>query len=241
MSSRNLVEQPDASSSPSALEARIGHHFSDPDLFRLAVTHRSWCAEHLGDESNERLEFLGDAVLGLVVTDVLFAQYPDRPEGQLAQTRAVVVSAATLAEVGGEMGVGPHLLLGKGELASGGRAKPSILADAVEAIIGAVYLDGGMEAARRLVLAELGPRIERASRVPGLLDHKTRLQELAARTGNMPPRYVVDESGPDHDKRFRAVVSIGEIAAVGEGSTKKEAEQRAAGAAVGELAEGGRT
>lgn len=236
-----MGEPPGASSSPSALEARIGYQFSDSGLLRLALTHRSWCAEHPDDESNERLEFLGDAVLGLIVTDVLFAQYPERPEGQLAKTRAVVVSAATLSDIGGEMSLGRHLRLGKGELVSGGREKASILADAVEAVIGAVYLDGGMESARRLVLQEFRPRIEGASRVPGLLDHKTRLQELAARIGNTPPRYVIDESGPDHDKRFRAVVSIGEIAGVGEGSTKKEAEQRAAGAAVGELAEKGRT
>lgn len=179
-------------------------------------------------------------MLGLVVTDDLFTRYPDRPEGQLAKTRAAVVSAATLVEVGTEMGVGQALRLGNGEEASGGRAKPSILADTVEAIIGAVYLDGGMESARSLVSQEFEARIAAASETPGRADHKTRLQELAARAGSAPPDYRVDESGPDHDKRFRAVVHVGEIAGVGEGSTKKEAEQRAAGAAVGVLAEEGR-
>jgi len=179
-------------------------------------------------------------VLGLVVTDVLFTLYPDRREGQLAKTRAAVVSAATLFEVGAEMGVGEALRLGKGEEASGGRTKASILADAVEALIGAVYLDGGIEPARSLVWREFEARIATASETPGRTDHKTRLQELAARTGNTPPAYRIDESGPDHEKRFRAVVHVGEFAGVGEGSTKKEAEQRAAGAAVDELAQTGR-
>ena len=179
-------------------------------------------------------------MLGLVVTDVLFTRYPDRPEGQLAKTRAAVVSAATLVEVGTEMGVGQALRLGNGEEASGGRTKPSILANAVEAIIGAVYLDGGMDPARSLVSQEFEARIATASETPGRADHKTRLQELAASAGNAPPAYRLDESGPDHDKRFRAVVHVGEVAGVGEGSTKKEAEQRAAGAAVGALAQEGR-
>jgi ribonuclease-3 len=236
-----LDERLDAPSSPSSLEVRIGHEFSDQDLIRLALTHRSWCAEHPDDGSNERLEFLGDAVLGLIVTDALFDQYPDRPEGELAKTRAAVVSAVTLAEIAGNLELGEHLRLGKGELASGGRDKASILADAVEALIGAVYLDGGMGPARRLVLQEFGQRIEVAAEVPGLLDHKTRLQELAARVGKSAPEYEIDESGPDHDKRFRARVSVGDIGGVGEGSTKKEAEQRAASAVVGELAGKGQT
>jgi ribonuclease-3 len=233
---RSWVDPLGAPSAPSALESRIGHRFSDPELFLLALTHRSWCAENPGSESNERLEFLGDAVLGLVVTDELFTRHPDRPEGQLAKTRAAVVSASTLASVGAEIGVGDELRLGKGELASGGRTKASILADAVEAIIGAVYVDGGMEQARDLVLREFGDRMERASQTPGRLDHKTRLQELAARTGNPPPEYRIEESGPDHDKQFHAVVQVGDITGMGEGSTKKEAEQSAAGSAVEELA-----
>ena len=237
MSSPSWVDPLGARSAPLPLELRLGHRFDDPELLLLALTHRSWCAEHPGDESNERLEFLGDAVLGLVATDVLYERYPGRPEGQLAQARAAVVSAATLAEVGSDLGVGAALRLGKGEDATGGRDKPSILADAVEALIGAVYLDGGMEPARALVLREFMERIEHASETPGRADHKTRLQELAARTGVEPPEYRIAESGPDHEKRFRAVVTVGDVIAEGDGTTKKEAEQGAAGAAVRTLTE----
>ena len=150
----------------------------------LALTHRSWCAENAGEASNERLEFLGDAVLGLIVTDHIFTRHPEMPEGSLAKLRAAVVSAPTLAAVAGELGVGDALRLGKGEDASGGRAKASILADAMEAVIGAVYVDGGLDAARRLVLDLLADRID--SEVagpggPGGADHKTQLQELVAR------------------------------------------------------------
>lgn len=171
-------------------------------------------------------------MLGLVVTDHLFDRFPDLPEGQMAKTRAAVVSAPTLAEVGAELGLGPRLRLGKGEDTSGGRAKPSILADAVEAVIGAVYLDGGFDPARALVLETLGERIDAAALQPGSRDFKTRLQEIAARDGLAPPAYAVDETGPDHDKTFHASVSVGdEILGRGQGSSKKEAEQRAARAA----------
>lgn len=198
----------------------------------MALSHRSWCAENDGERSNERLEFLGDAVLGLVVTDFLYAAFPDEPEGQLAKTRATVVSAATLAEIGRALDLGPHLRLGKGEAASGGSDKSSILADAVEAVIGAVYLDGGMERARALVLDQLEDRIAEAATRPGALDYKTRLQELAAAGGQRPPIYEISESGPDHLKRFVATVTIGgTVRGTGDGSSKKEAEQRAARAA----------
>jgi len=197
-----------------------------------ALTHRSWCAENPGDPSNERLEFLGDAILGLIVTDHLFDRYPDLPEGQLAKTRAAVVSASTLAEVGADLGLGEGLRLGKGEDASGGREKASILADAVEAIIGAVYLDGGMEPARRLVLGALEGHIDAAASRPGFTDYKTRLQEIAAHEGHAPPTYELTESGPDHHKRFHATVRVGgRIQGAGNGTSKKEAEQRAARAA----------
>ena len=197
-----------------------------------ALTHRSWCAEHPGDESNERLEFLGDAVLGVVVTDHLFSAFPDLPEGQLAKARAAVVSSTTLAEVGRELGVGLDLRLGKGEDASGGREKASILADAVEAVLGAMYLDGGVEPVRRLVLEQLSQRIDQAAERPGDKDYKTRLQEVAAHDGFTPPVYALTESGPDHHKRFRATVAVGgERLGVGTGTSKKEAEQKAARAA----------
>ncbi len=151
----------------------------------------------------------------------------------------VLKGPVTLADVGSDLEVGDALRLGRGEDASGGRTKASILADAVEAIIGAVYLDGGMDPARQLVLREFESRISSASEQPGLTDHKTRLQELAARRGDPPPEYRIDESGPDHQKRFHAVVTVGDVVGIGDGSTKKEAEQRAAGSAVETLAEKG--
>lgn len=204
----------------------------------LALTHRSWCAEHAGEQSNERLEFLGDAVLGLIVADHVFSAHPELAEGSLAKLRAAVVSAPTLAEVGAELALGAVLRLGKGEDASGGRAKSSILADAVEAVIGAVYLDGGLEAARAVVVALLDDRI--AAEVldgPGGADHKTQLQELAAHRFDALPVYVVSDEGPDHDKRFRAEVLLGaQVAGVGEGRSKKLAEQAAAGVAIAALA-----
>lgn len=201
-------------------------------MLQVALAHRSWCAEHEGEQSNERLEFLGDAVLGVVVTEHLYATFPDEPEGQLAKTRAAVVSAATLADVGHALDLGEHLKLGKGEAASGGREKSSILADAVEAVIGAVYLDGGIEPARTLVLDQLDDRIAEAASRPGARDYKTRLQELAAADGEGPPAYEITESGPDHLKKFEATVAIGGVVrGTGDGSSKKEAEQRAARAA----------
>ncbi len=214
------------------LEERLGYHFVEPGLLVHALTHRSWCAEHPGDESNERLEFLGDAVLGVVVTDHLFSAFPDLPEGQLAKARAAVVSSTTLAEVGRELGVGLDLRLGKGEDASGGREKASILADAVEAVLGAMYLDGGVEPVRRLVLEQLSERIDQAAERPGDKDYKTRLQEVAAHDGFTPPVYALTESGPDHHKRFHATVAVGgERLGAGTGTSKKEAEQKAARAA----------
>ncbi len=193
------------------------------------MTHRSWCAENPPALSNERQEFLGDAVLGLVVTDFIFRTYPELPEGQLAKVRASVVNSAVLAEVADELEVGGALLLGKGEGASGGSKKPSILADAMEALIGATYLDGGWEPAASLVLRLLGDRIIEAAAGPGGQDHKTRLQELASsRFGRLPTYTVVDE-GPDHAKRFVASVALdGRRWEGGEGRSKKQAEQAAA-------------
>ena len=178
--------------------------------------------------SNERLEFLGDAVLGLAVADHIFRAYRDLPEGELSKVRAAVVNSVVLAEVASELEVGPALLLGKGEDQAGGREKPSILADAMEAVIGAVYLDGGWGAAAELVLHLLGDRIEEAAAGPGGQDFKTRLQELAARFDDVP-RYEVDDEGPDHDKRFFASVYVGgRPHGSGEGRSKKQAEQAAA-------------
>jgi len=201
-----------------------------------ALAHRSWCAETEGASSNERLEFLGDAVLGLVVTDHLFRTYPDLPEGELAKVRASLVNSEALAEVAVMLDLGGSLLLGKGEAASGGREKPSILADAMEAVIGAVYLDGGWDAAVALVMQLLADRIEEAAAGPGGQDYKTRLQELAARQFEQLPRYDVTDEGPDHAKRFFATVYlVGIERGRGEGRSKKQAEQAAARAAWREL------
>lgn len=194
-----------------------------------ALSHRSWCAERGGRPSNERLEFLGDAVLGLVVADHAFATYPEVPEGVLAKLRAAVVNAVVLAEVAADLGIGPTLLLGKGEEGSGGREKPSILADATEAVIGAVYLDGGFERARRVVLDELGERIAAAVDDPGESDYKSRLQETSVHLGQGVPRYEVEGFGPDHARRYLATVYVAERRlGQGEGRSKKDAEQAAA-------------
>lgn len=223
-----------------ALTGRITHRFADPELLHRALAHRSWVAESPGEASNERLEFLGDAVLGLVVTDHIFRTYPELPEGELAKVRASVVSAAALAEVALELGLGPTLRLGKGEDASGGREKPSILADATEAVIGAVYLDGGWDAAAELILDLLGDRIADAAAGPGGQDYKTRLQELAARAYETLPTYDVVDEGPDHAKRFFAAVSVGARRFDGgEGRSKKQAEQAAARLAWEALRPGG--
>ncbi len=167
-----------------------------------------------------------------MVTDYVFARFPDLPEGQLAKTRAAVVSSGTLADIGRVLGLGRGLRLGRGEDVSGGRDKGSILADAVEAVIGAIYLDGGLDPARSLIVSLLEDRIDEAAERPGQTDYKTRLQEIAAQNGHQPPVYTLTESGPDHHKRFHAVVEVGgRPMGSGEGTSKKEAEQRAARAA----------
>jgi ribonuclease-3 len=224
-----------------ALADRLGWDVGDGELFERALAHRSWCAETPGSASNERLEFLGDAVLGLVVTDHLFRTYPALPEGELAKVRASVVNSAALAEVAASLEIGEALLLGKGEGQSGGREKPSILADAMEAVIGAVYMDRGWQAAEDLVMRLLGDRIEEAAAGPGGQDYKTRLQELCARRFDALPDYEVTDEGPDHAKRFDAVVRVaGVTRGTGHGRSKKQAEQGAARVAweqlTGELA-----
>ena len=203
----------------------------------LALTHRSWCAESGEPHSNERLEFLGDAVLGIVVTDHLFTAHPELPEGDLAKIRASVVNESALATVAGSLGLGEALRLGKGEDASGGRAKPSILADAMEAVIGAVYVDGGLDAARAVVVPLFSPLLHVAVAEPGGGDHKSELQELLARLGVPAPVYEVSDEGPDHDKRFFARVLVGDMrVGEGDGRSKKSAEQAAAHAALAHLA-----
>jgi ribonuclease-3 len=220
-----------------ALADRLGYRFNDLSILRQGVAHRSWCAEQPGEPSNERLEFLGDAVLGWVVADVVYRTYGRLAEGQLTDVRKAVVNAVALAEVAAELGLGSVLLLGKGEAAAGGRFKPSILSDALEAVFAAVYIDGGAAAAHELISRLLADRIALAAGQLGGLDHKTTLQELAARRFESAPVYHLAETGPDHDKRFFATVTIAGVAyGTGEGRSKKQAEQAAARAAVTALA-----
>jgi len=214
------------------LSARLFHDFADPSLLLLALTHRSFCAEHDNTESNERLELLGDAVVGLAVTDHLFRTLPDRDEGILAKIRSSVVSEPALAVVADEIGLGDALLLGRGEMMSGGRSKPSILADAFEAVIGALYVDAGFEIAAGVVVRLLSTYIDAATVGPGGHDYKTRLQELTAQRYELTPTYVLTSSGPDHGKRFHATVVVdNEALGSGVGTSKKRAEQAAARAA----------
>jgi len=207
-----------------------------PELYEQALTHRSDAYERGGAPHNERLEFLGDAVLGLIITDRLYRDQPDAAEGRLAKLRAATVSEPTLARVARGLGLGELIRLGRGEDASGGREKDSILADGLEAVIGAIYLDRGLRAARRVVLALFGPELAELTARPEAVDAKTALQELLARQGRELPHYAIAEEGPDHDKRFLAEAQVdGEVMGVGRGRTKKEAEQGAAGQAVARL------
>jgi ribonuclease III len=233
-----MAPRPDVgeTASDERLARRIGHRFTRPELLGQALAHRSWCSEQGGRHSNERLEFLGDAVLGLVVAEYSYRTYADLSDGMLSKVRASVVNAHVLAELAVGLGIPGHLRLGKGEDASGGRAKVSILADAMEAVIGAVYLDAGLEAARDLVLAQLAGRIEAAVGEPGESDHKSRLQEEAVRLGRGVPHYDVEGFGPDHARRYLATVYVaGQRLGTGEGRSKKDAEQVAAQAACGAL------
>ncbi|HEY4928418.1 MAG TPA: ribonuclease III [Acidimicrobiales bacterium] len=211
------------------LAGRIGHQFARAELLGQALSHRSWCSEHGGCDSNERLEYLGDAILGLVVAEHTFRTYPELSDGMLSKVRASVVNAHALATVAADLGIPDHLRLGKGEDASGGRTKVSILADTMEAVIGAVYLDAGLDTARNLVLSLLGDRIAVAVGEPGESDHKSRLQEEAVRMGRGVPRYDIEGFGPDHARRYLATVYVaGQRLGTGEGRSKKDAEQVAA-------------
>jgi ribonuclease III len=219
------------------LQHRLGRPFADEALLVQALSHRSWCAEAGGQPSNERLEYLGDAVLGLVVAEHCYRTYPDMPEGALAKVRAAVVNTAVLAEVALELDLGPVLLLGRGEDSSGGRTKASILANSVEAVIAAVYLDGGWETATAFVLRLLDHRIEEAAAGPGSEDFKTRLQEMVVRQVGALPRYDVAGTGPDHARRYTATVTVGgDVIGEGVGRSKKDAEQSAAHAALATFA-----
>jgi len=217
-----------ASADRADLLSRLQIDVSD-ELIDLALTHRSYASEHGGIGNNERLEFLGDSILGQAVTVMLFTENPDLDEGELAKRRASLVSTVALAEVARNIDLGRHLRLGRGEELTGGREKHSILADTVEAIIGATYLDAGADAATEFVLRLVAPLLVDPDRFGAAMDPKTSLQELAASLGLGAPSYHLTDSGPDHDKRFHAIVRLGaDDVATGHGSSKKQAEMAAA-------------
>lgn len=216
------------SASPVELSAVLGVAI-DPELLTLALTHRSFAYENGGIAHNERLEFLGDSILGQAVTVKLYRDNPELDEGDLAKRRASLVSSVALAEIARLIGLGAFIRLGKGEEQTGGREKPSILADTVEAIIGAAYLDLGEDEATALVLRLVAPLLADPERFGAAMDPKTSLQELAAQLGRGAPDYRIEDSGPDHSKRFHASVALDdEVIATGIGSSKKQAEMAAA-------------
>ena len=220
------------------LRRALGDPELDPELLERALTHRSYAYENGGLPTNERLEFLGDAVLGVVVTETLYRTHPDLSEGRLAKLRAAVVNARALAEVGRGIGLGEHVKLGRGEESTGGRQKASIVSDTVEAVIGAIHLsDGGLAVSSEVVHRLFDPLIEAASALGAGLDWKTSLQELSAERGLGVPEYVIEDDGPDHMKTFTAQVRVGGVLyGHGVGRSKKEAEQAAAETAYRELA-----
>ena len=216
------------------LEAAIGYRFRDITLLQNALTHSSYANERWHDslKSNERLEFLGDSVLGMVVAEHLFRSFPDRPEGELTRMRADMVCEQALAQIAEKLSLGKHLMLGNGEEQGGGRARASILADAVESVIAACFLDGGIQAAKAFIEQFVLCNVP-VSRLHNV-DYKTALQELVQQKKNQTLSYALTgESGPDHDKRFTVAVSLnGSVVGEGIGSSKKRAEQEAARAAI---------
>lgn len=217
------------------LVTRLGVEVSEK-LLKQAITHRSFSYENGGIPTNERLEFLGDSVLGLVVTDELYRKNPQAEEGQLAKLRAAVVNAKALADVARTLGLGEFLLLGKGEEATGGKDKSSILADALEAIIGAIYVEYGIEKSSEVILQLFAPIIAASAELGEALDWKTSLTELVASKNLGSIEYLIDQSGPDHDKSFSAKVKVGDLVFdQGLGKSKKEAEQKAAAIAFQDL------
>jgi ribonuclease-3 len=229
-----------ASAEGKELDRALGVRFRDRSLRQLALTHRSYAFEHDQTTNNERLEFLGDAVLGIVVTDMAYREFPELPEGELAKLRAAMVNMTALADVARALDVGRFLLLGRGEQLSGGADKTSILADALEALFGAIYLDRGLDAARKVIHRLFRPRMIAYVRGEGERDYKTILQELASAEVRSLPEYRISERGPDHQKEFTATVAFGGREwGSGTGRSKKEAEQQAAREAYVRLMERG--
>lgn len=225
------ITDPEAAPQPELAE-RLGVEFV-PELLELALTHRSYAFEHPGTLHNERIEFLGDSILGQAVTVMLYREHPDLDEGQLAKRRAALVSTVALADIARRVGIGRYLHLGRGERLTGGADKDSILADATEAVIGAAFLSAGGDAATALVLRLIEPLRDQADRFGAAMDPKTSLQERANEHGADAPVYEVEGSGPDHDRRYEAMVTVrrdGEplVSASGRGTSKKAAEMAAA-------------
>lgn len=223
-----------------SLVERLGVDIADRSLLDLAFAHRSWCAEHPGNASNERLEFLGDAVLGWIVADLAFQRFPLMTEGDLTGVRKGVVNATALSELAVELDLGAHVKLGKGEAAAGGAAKPSILADVMEAVIGAVYVDRGPAEAHEFIERILSERIDDMADHLDELDFKSTLQELLSADSRPGPVYEISATGPDHHRLFTAKVLVGgEVLGHGEGRTKRAAEQAAAAVATQAIAGNG--
>jgi len=220
------------------LEGSLGYRFNRPEQLTAALRHSSFVNEQPQTDiaSNERLEFLGDAVLNLAISHLLMNRYPDLAEGELSRNRAQLVNETELAAIAREIGLGPHLLLGKGEALTDGREKNSILADATEAVIAAIYIDGGFDAAFRFVENQFHERLRKVNRTRYETDYKSMLQERVQSTYHEVPKYqVVDEIGPDHDKTFRVRMTVAGITAEGDGKSKKMAEQEAARAGLDRL------
>ena len=219
------------------LEKKIGYKFKNPDLLLNALTHSSYANENRGISDNERLEFLGDAVLGLVIADYLYRLFEEHKEGDLTKIRASIVSEGPLSQIARDIGLGRFLLLGKGEAISGGRDRDSVLADALEAVIGAVYLEAGINQAKELIIGLFSSLMENSFQGKGFQDYKTNLQEVLQAMGEEEIVYrVIKETGPDHDKEFVIEVLCGRrVIGRGKGKSKKEAEQRAAKEALGNI------
>ncbi|MGI5850602.1 MAG: ribonuclease III [Caldicoprobacterales bacterium] len=219
------------------LEKKIGYKFKNPDLLLNALTHSSYANENRGISDNERLEFLGDAVLGLVIADYLYRLFEEHKEGDLTKIRASIVSEGPLSQIARDIRLGRFLLLGKGEAISGGRDRDSVLADALEAVIGAVYLEAGINQAKELIIGLFSSLMENSFQGKGFQDYKTNLQEVLQAMGEEEIVYrVIKETGPDHDKEFVIEVLCGRrVIGRGKGKSKKEAEQRAAKEALGNI------